>query len=115
MEIRTVEQYKEVVNRKGKNKKNRNFKFVTVKELRFCKYCCNPIGAGTECLTVNRKMHGRTWVCNDCVQKVLDYKVALSANNSVAFGDEGAAMAMEEWVDECEAALDEVGFLMKIS
>lgn len=124
MASKLLYEYKKHVN----NKNTKNFKFVTVKSSHNCKSCGSIISKNTECLTVNKKLNGREWICEDCVENHLKYKAeqvkrkeeqdeayanylqAVAHQKNVAFGDEGAAMAMAEWVDECAEILDELGF-----
>lgn len=44
-----------------------NCKMVTVKQDRICKRCENMITKGSKCYTFNKKYHGRSWVCFDCI------------------------------------------------
>jgi len=95
-----------MVNRKN----NKNVRFVRVRTPHQCKHCGIIIAKGTECLTVNKKLSGRQWVCEECIEHYLNYREALARRDSVAFGDEGAAMAMQDIVSDYETILYERGF-----
>ena len=91
------------------NAKTKNFKFVKVREQHTCKHCGAHIPKGTECLTVNKKLQGRRWICCNCVENYLDYREALDIKNNVSFGDEGSAMFAECLVAECADVLYDCG------
>lgn len=67
---RSLEQLKNSVN----SSKNRNIRFVNVKDVRRCKCCGSIIGVGDTCLTVNKKKEGRRWICLSCMDTILEYK-----------------------------------------
>ena len=91
------------------NKQNtKNFRFVKIKANRECQHCQDLIPKGVNCLTVNPKIGNRSWYCDRCVSLMLNVKVARSALNSVAFDDEGAGYACQEWLDEAISELEEV-------
>lgn len=98
---------KEVVN-KGKN---RNLRFVRVKQGRECKYCWKTIRAGSECITINKYKEGRKWVCLECLGAISRYKETKVQLNFVPFGDEGAYMALSDLLAEESAELYDRGIL----
>ena len=90
--------------------KNKNFTFVKIRTDRFCCHCSKQIHRGTECLTINKKLTGRSWMCDDCVILHLNYQNAKASLNSVAFGDEGDVMACLDFLDETLMALEEAKY-----
>lgn len=91
--------------------KNRNTRFVNVRSVRNCKYCGEQIGVGDECLTTNKKLEGRRWTCLGCLDAILRYNETKAELDNVAFGDEGASMALSEALDENLAELYERGII----
>ena len=104
---RNLERLKNSVN----SSKNRNIRFVNVKDVRQCKCCGNIIGVEDTCLTVNKKKEGRRWICLSCIDAVLEYKQTKAQMNCVSFGDEGAYMALCDFAAEQEAELYDRGIL----
>lgn len=104
---RNLEQLKNSVN----SSKNRNIRFVNVKDVRQCKCCGSIIGIGDTCLTVNKKKEGRRWICLSCIDAVLEYKQTKAQMSCVPFGDEGAYMALHDFAAEQEAELYDRGIL----
>lgn len=102
----TLKWLKDIVNKD----KNRNFRVVSVKEDRVCKFCKSVIVSGTECLTTNTKGRGRNWVCGSCVEKISEYHDARLALNNVPFGDEGQYLVCQDWLKECEAECIAIGY-----
>ena len=95
--------------------KNRNTRFVKVKETRICRCCGQPILKSNKCLTTNIQGIGRQWQCMKCTRNLLNldktgvnYTCETYRNirrteaelNNVAFGDEGAYMALTDYLDE---------------
>lgn len=93
------------------NSKNRNTRFVKVRQARNCKYCGSIIKSGTECVTTNKKSNGRQWICLDCITAMIKYKQTKAELNNVAFGDEGGYMALSEALDENLSELYERGII----
>ena len=93
----------------GRATKNRNQKMVHVREDRNCRYCGGLIKAGSECLTINRKMEGRSWVCKGCIDLRLRYKSALAEKNCLPFDDEGWHMAQDDYISELEERMYDRG------
>lgn len=89
--------------------KDRNIRFVKVKSARVCKLCRVILPKGTECLTLNRRHFGREWLCNDCVRLLIEIANAKSKLASVAFGDEGGALAYIDYIAELESEYYERG------
>lgn len=83
--------------------KNRNIRFVKVKQARVCKHCKGTIPEKDECLTINRQFHNREWLCKDCVSLLIDIANAKSGLELVAFGDEGGALAYIDYIAELES------------
>ena len=102
----TIKKYKNSINKN----KNRNIRIVNVRENRLCHYCGNVITTGTECLTVNKKLEPRYWVCGDCADKITNYREAKATLNDVAFGDEGGYMANQDYLAECERECENIGY-----
>ena len=107
-----VEELKEKVNKN----KNKNTRFVKIKEDRNCKMCGKSLKKGTICLTTNKKGKGRSWYCDNCVMQLLSEKdlpnacciyhkiMSVKAEmNNVAFGDECAVYAYMDILDKYEA------------
>ena len=90
--------------------KNKNFTFVKIKSDRCCCHCGKTIQRGTECLTINKKLESRKWMCDDCVILHLNVSNARSMLNSITFGDEGGAMACMEFLGEAKEALEEARY-----
>lgn len=109
-----IEELKEKVNKN----KNKNTRFVKIKEDRKCKICGKILRKGTICLTTNKKGKGRSWYCNKCVATMLSnkhndginrqcnlYRCIMSTKvdlDNVAFGDDGASLAYMEALSEYE-------------
>lgn len=89
--------------------KNRNLRFVRVKQDRECKYCGAAIRAGSECITINKYKEGRKWVCLECLEAISRYKETKAQLNFVPFGDEAAYMALSYLLAEESAELYERG------
>ncbi len=104
---RNLERLKNSVN----SSKNRNIRFVNVKDVRQCKCCGSIIGVGDTCLTVNKKKEGRRWICLSCMNAILGYKETKAQMDCVPFGDEGAYMALSDFAAEQEAELYYRGIL----
>lgn len=83
--------------------KNRNIRFVKVKKDRFCKHCGKVIPRGTECLTVNKKQDGRLWYCMRCVDLKFEINRVRAEKECIAFGDEGAWLALNDFESELES------------
>ena len=90
--------------------KNRNLRVVEVRANRVCKYCCNTIKKGTECVTINKRYEGRQWVCSDCLAKITNYHEAKAEANLFPFDDEGGYMAHQDYLAECEAECEKIGY-----
>lgn len=99
-----MKDFKSVVTKRN----NPNFKFVRIRSMRTCCHCLKTMTIGTECLTINPKRGSRRWMCDTCVQAILDLQRARSVLASTAFGDEGGYMANAEWVSECESYFEEL-------
>lgn len=95
-----LEDYKKSLKR---NKKNRNYCFVKIKSNHSCGHCGTTIKEGTECLTINKRHSDRMWVCDDCLSLKLSIVNTKGELNCVAFGDEGASMALMDYLNELEA------------
>ena len=104
---RSLEQLKNSVN----SSKNRNIRFVNVKDVRQCKCCGSIIGVGDTCLTVNKKKEGRRWICLSCMDTILEYKETKAQMGCVPFGDEGVYMTLCDFAAEQEAELYDRGIL----
>lgn len=104
---RNLERLKNSVN----SSKNRNIRFVNVKDVRQCKCCGSIIGVGDTCLTVNKKKEGRRWICLSCMDAILGYKETKAQMDCVPFGDEGAYMDLSDFAAEQEAELYDKGIL----
>lgn len=91
--------------------KSRNTRFVKVKTSRYCQYCDNQIDEGTTCLTTNRKLQGRRWICLACLDAILRYNETKVQMNLVAFDDEGAYMALSDFLEEDMGELYSRGIL----
>lgn len=98
---------KDVINKS----KNCNTRFVNVRSVRNCRYCREKIGVGDDCLTTNNKLEGRRWTCLGCLDAILRYNETKAELDCVAFGDEGAVMALSEALDEDLAELYERGII----
>lgn len=60
--------------KKVNSNKNRNTRFVKIRQDRQC-YCCKKVlKSNTKCLTTNTKGKGRHWYCMRCVKGILEYK-----------------------------------------
>ena len=90
-------------------KRYRNTKMVKVREDRNCLYCNGLIKAGTECLTINKKMEGRNWICKGCISLIHKYRAALAEKNCLPFDDEGWHMAQDDYISEIEEEMVEKG------
>ena len=113
----------ETVEQGVNSNKNRNTRFVTVKETRICKSCGQPILKGNKCLTTNRHGVGRQWLCMNCVGNLINNKVDIDHDcenyrnikqtkarlNCVAFGDDGAYLALNDCLEEQVARCFECG------
>lgn len=90
--------------------KNRNLRFVVVRENRVCKYCNKLIKKGSECITINKRYEGRQWVCSDCLGKIMNYQEAKAEADLFPFDDEGGYMAHQDYLAECEAECERIGY-----
>lgn len=93
--------------------KNRNIRFVKVKDTRVCKSCGQPILKGSKCLTINKQGVGRKWQCMKCTmlklnklnnmmecetfRKIRQIQFEIKA---LPFDDEGGYMALQDCLDE---------------
>ena len=57
---------------KVNSNKNRNIRFVNVKDIRVCKSCGQSILKGSKCLTINKHGVGRQWQCMKCTMLQLN-------------------------------------------
>lgn len=113
----------ETVEQRVNSNKNRNTRFVKVKETRICKACGQPILKGNKCLTTNRHGVGRQWLCMNCARNLINNKVNIDYNcenyrnikqtkaklNYIAFGDDGAYLALQDCLEEQVARCFECG------
>lgn len=113
----------ETVEQRVNSNKNRNTRFVKVKETRICKSCGQPILKGSKCLTTNKHGVGRQWQCMNCIRNLMNNKVGINYNcdnykavkqteaklNCVAFGDDGAYLALKDYLEEQVARCFECG------
>ena len=92
--------------------KNRNTRFVKVKDTRICRSCGQIIPKGSKCLTTNKQGVGRQWQCMKCTMLQLN-----KINNSMTcetlrqirqiqceiqtlpFDDEGGYMALQDCLE----------------
>jgi len=81
-------------------KNNKNFYVTKVRAEHNCRFCKGIIHIGEESLTINPKKEGRFWICRGCYLKIFNYKRAVSEANSVAFGDEGAEYAYQDYLSD---------------
>lgn len=94
--------------------KNRNTRFVTVRDTRICRSCGQPILKGNKCLTTNKQGVGRQWQCMKCTQLQLNkangnnvkcetlrqiYQTQ-SEMQTLPFGDEGGYKALQDYLDK---------------
>ena len=93
--------------------KNRNTRFVKVKDTRICRSCGQPILKGSKCLTTNKQGVGRQWQCMKCTLSQLNktnnrmtcetlrqiHQIQFEMQ-SLPFGDEGGYMALQDCLDE---------------
>ena len=100
----TLSKLRKIVN-KGNN---RNLRVVKVKKDRRCYYCNKTITAGSEALTVNKKLEPRYWVCGDCVHIISTYEEIKHEMENVSFGDEGHYMALQDCLIDFEKKLDTI-------
>lgn len=94
---------------KVNSNKNRNTRFVKVKDTRICKSCGQLIPKGSKCLTTNKQGVGRQWQCMKCTMQQLN-KVSCETLRKIhqiqfemqtlPFGDEGGYMALQDCLDE---------------
>lgn len=90
------DEYKNKVNRT----RDRNFRFVTVKDTRVCLHCKEKISVGSQCLSIYPKYKGRHYLCETCISLWLHLKESKSLYDSVPFDDEGGSMAAFEAYDD---------------
>lgn len=113
----------ETVEQGVNSNKNRNTRFVKVKETRVCKSCGQPILKGSKCLTTNKHRVGRQWQCMNCTRNLMNSKADINYNcdnyknikqteaklKCVAFGDDGAYLALQDCLEEQVARCFECG------
>ena len=99
-----VEEYKKRLNT---GRIDKNYYAPKTKANHFCCHCKNLIPKGTVCLTINRKDTQRVWVCDACLGLKLEITSTKCDLDSVAFGDEGASMALCDCLDELKGELYE--------
>ena len=63
-----------------------------------CRYCRERIPAGSEVRTVNPKNEPRFWVCAECDGLLRDIANTISDQERVAFDDEGAWLANNDYL-----------------
>lgn len=95
--------------------KNRNTRFVNVKQNRMCNYCGQMIPKNTKCLSTNKQGIGRRWYCMSCVRHIEQESILPSKFDcktyqiievtkaqilSAPFGDDGYVLALQECLDE---------------
>ena len=93
---------KQIVN----SSKNRNIRFVKVRQAHFCENCNTLINVGYECVTINRKNQGRSWKCLDCMHAILVYKETQAELDSLPYDDEGGYEALWDSLAEQESSLE---------
>lgn len=100
---------------KVKLDKNRNTRFVNVKQNRVCNCCGQMIPQNTRCLSTNKRGIGRRWYCMSCVRTienkdVITSRIKCTTNEAIRvtkaqiasapFGDEGYVLALQDCLDE---------------
>ena len=113
---------KELEKRINSNK-NRNMRFVIVREAHKCSCCGKSISKGNKCLTLNKRGIGRQWQCMECVKSHVSNQhiqcskyieisktfANLQKTNAemelLPFDDEGGYLAFSEYADELKGSL----------
>lgn len=98
----------ETVEQRVNSNKNRNTRFVKVKETRIYKACGQPILKGSKYLTTNRHGVGRQWLCMNC-ENYRNIKQTKAKLNCIAFGDDEVYLALQDCLEEQVARCFECG------
>lgn len=75
-------------------------KKVKIRQDRVCYHCGGTMVNGTECFTFSSRYKGRHWLCNECVQCLMEINSAHSMLCSVQYDDEGMAHSAIDCLDE---------------